>query len=216
MRTTPSNDQAVLRIFYELIRDGHLCWGYNLDNWEAPFLHITDRGAQTLKNAGRDPANPSGYLEHLNRAGFSDPIAESYIKESINTYNNSCFKAAAVMVGAATERTVLALRDATVSAMNAKPMPVPKKLEDWRYKTVRDALTAEMGARKATMPKPLEESYSSFWMPLTEQPRIARNDAGHPVSIDPVTAETVHASLLIFPELVRLVVQLEPWLVANL
>ncbi len=42
------------------------------------------------------------------------------------------------------------------------------------------------------------------WSPLALQIRSARNDAGHPLNIDPVTADSVHASLLVFPELARL------------
>ncbi len=38
-----------------------------------------------------------------------------------------------------------------------------------------------------------------------------RNEAGHPSSIDPVTPDTVHASLLVFPELARLAKGLTDW-----
>jgi len=34
--------------------------------------------------------------------------------------------------------------------------------------------------------------------------RAGRNKAGHPSNIKPLTLDTVHASLLIFPELVKL------------
>ncbi len=36
-----------------------------------------------------------------------------------------------------------------------------------------------------------------------------RNDASHFQSIDPVTPESVHAALLIFPDLAKLVADLE-------
>jgi len=39
-----------------------------------------------------------------------------------------------------------------------------------------------------------------------------RNEAGHPSNIDPVTYDTVHASLLIFPELANLVNELSMWI----
>ena len=45
-----------------------------------------------------------------------------------------------------------------------------------------------------------------------EQIRMARNEAGHPKSIDAVTPETVHASLLIFPELAKLCHELRSWI----
>jgi hypothetical protein len=62
------------------------------------------------------------------------------------------------------------------------------------------------------MVKPLAESFSAYWPAFAEQIRGARNDAGHPASVDPVTPETVHAALLIFPELARLAKALEAWI----
>jgi hypothetical protein len=40
---------------------------------------------------------------------------------------------------------------------------------------------------------------------------VKRNNASHSESIDPVTPEAVHAALLIFPELAKLVPDLETW-----
>lgn len=38
-----------------------------------------------------------------------------------------------------------------------------------------------------------------------------RNDAGHPNEVTPVTPESVHAALLIFPQLAGLAAQLRAW-----
>jgi hypothetical protein len=57
----------------------------------------------------------------------------------------------------------------------------------------------------------LRERYEMYWSAFAGQIRTARNDAGHPTSIDPVTADTVHASLLIFPELAGLAGALWNW-----
>lgn len=58
--------------------------------------------------------------------------------------------------------------------------------------------------RLANMPASLKEGYESYWPAFTQQIRAARNEAGHPLSIEPIKQETVHASLLIFPELAKL------------
>jgi hypothetical protein len=49
------------------------------------------------------------------------------------------------------------------------------------------------------------------WPAFTQQIRTARNEAGHPTSVDPITPETVHALLLIFPELAKLGSELKSW-----
>lgn len=66
------------------------------------------------------------------------------------------------------------------------------------------------------MPLGLKEAFESYWSASTQQIRAARNDVGHPADIEPVTPETVQASLLIFPELAKLAIDLRNWLERNL
>jgi len=117
------------------------------------------------------------------------------------------------MVGAASESLVLEIRDELVKKMIKLGIMVPSGLKKRRIKTIRDEVEKCLVGKK--MNHKLYERFSSFWVPLTDQIRISRNDAGHPVSIDPVTHEAVHASLLLFPELARLVKDLKKWIRAS-
>lgn len=45
---------------------------------------------------------------------------------------------------------------------------------------------------------------AAVWPALVHQIRVVRNDAGHPSSVEPVTDETAHAQLLVFPELAKI------------
>lgn len=114
------------------------------------------------------------------------------------------------MVGGAAESIILELRDILVARIGALGRTPSKDLQDWRIKRVPDALKKELDTQKNSMPG--KEAYEAYWPAFTQQIRAARNDVGHPSSIDPVTPETVHASLLIFPELARLAVELRSWI----
>jgi len=70
----------------------------------------------------------------------------------------------------------------------------------------------DLEAKKGQTATKLSERFSAYWMPVSDQMRLARNDAGHPVSVDPVTHETVHSALLLFPEFASLVTDLKPWI----
>ncbi|SRR6266516_423900 len=201
-------EQALLTFFGDLFRIGYLAWGYNLTNAAPPFCHITDRGRAALAAVSRDPSNPDGYLRHLQAIGNLNPVAESYIREALATYGAACFKAAAVMVGAAAESVVLELRDALGARLDALKKPRPADLDDWRIKRNLDALETLFAAQKGTMPRPLYEAFESYWPAFTQQVRVARNAAGHPASVAPVEEGTVQASLLIFPELFKLSTEL--------
>ena len=204
-------EQALLTLWYDLFRTGQLAWGLNLANQNPPFCHLTDRGRKTLADVSRDPANPDGYLAHLNASANLNPIAMSYIGEAVDTYNSNRYKAAAVMVGCAAESIVLEVRDDMVARLEAANRPVPKNLDDWRIKRVLDALQSEFAARKKDMPQSLADKVEFYWPAFTLQIRTVRNEVGHPVSVEPVTADTVHAALLVFPELAKLGMELLVW-----
>jgi len=75
-----------------------------------------------------------------------------------------------------------------------------------------DAIKKELDPHTRNMPNPLNEAYEAYWSAFIQQIRTTRNDAGHPSSIEPVTEDSVHASLLIFPELVKLAYDLMDWI----
>lgn len=208
-------ERALLTAFYDLFRTGYLSWGHDLPNPSPPFCHVTALGRQALALRSRDPANPDGYLANLRHRAPLGPITDSYITEALNTFNAACFKATAVMVGAATESLVLGVRDALVARLQALGQPVPADLNDWRVKRVLSSLETMITAKRHALPASLFERFGANWPAFTHQIRTARNEAGHPVTVEPVTAEEVHASLLIFPELATLAEQVQEWIRTN-
>ena len=208
-------EQALLTIWHDLFRTGYLAWGLNFSNPNPPFCHVTEQGRTVLSNLTRDPANPAGYLAHLAEATTLNPIAQSYLDEALKTYNTDCIKAAAVMTGAATESMVLQLRDALLQRIRELGREPSKDLESRFIKTIIDAISKELSSHKKEMPYVLAESFEQSWPAFTGQIRNVRNDAGHPKSIEPVTYETVQASLLIFPELAKLIQNLLTWITSE-
>lgn len=210
-RLTVEAQQEVLTQFQRLLHTGQIAWGLNLDNPNSPFFHLTSIGRRTLATLSRDPANPAGYLAYLASAAPLNPIAESYLKEGLSSFVAGFFKAAAVMVGAASESLILELRDTVTSRLTSLGVAPMKTLMDWRVKTVLDGLHALFNSKKSDFPREMREEYEAYFLAFAQQIRAGRNDAGHPSSIDPVTEEGVHASFLIFPELARLTVALRTW-----
>jgi hypothetical protein len=205
-------EQAILKSWYDLFRNGILSWGYNLSNPNQPFCHVTAHGQRILENLSRDPGNPDGYMAFLLKNTALNPIALSYIEEALRTYNSACFKASAVMVGAASESLVLSVQESLIRKMDTLSITKPRDLEDWRIKRLLAGIETVMKQRKQAIPAPLFESFEAYWPAFTHQIRTARNDSGHPSSISPVTPDNVHASLLIFPELAKLADSLINWI----
>jgi len=122
--------QAILKSWYDLFRNGILSWGYNLSNTDPPFCHVTAHGQKILENLSRDPGNPDGYMAFLLKNTAINPIALSYVEEALRTYNAACFKASAVMVGAASESLVLAVQASLMTKMDTLGLTKPRDLED--------------------------------------------------------------------------------------
>jgi len=79
-----------------------------------------------------------------------------------------------------------------------------------------DALRTFFEGHAGHFRRELREPFEAYWPAFAHQIRAARNDAGHPTSVDPVTPDTVHASLLIFPELAVLANGLSRWIADDL
>jgi hypothetical protein len=109
------------------------------------------------------------------------------------------------------ECLIIQLRDEIERGLSRSSKPIPKKMRDWRSRTVAAALQEFLESKKSTLPRRLREDFEPYWSPFVQQIRVVRNDAGHPASIDPVTPESVHASLLIFPEFAKLQNELLDW-----
>jgi hypothetical protein len=183
-----------LTFWYDLFRTGYLAWGFNIHNPEPPFCHATELGRQSLSHFSRDPVNPDGYLTYLFDMAKLNPIAESYIREALTTFNANCYRASAVVVGAATESMVLELRDVIGAKLDGLGPKRPKDLDDWKIRPVLNAIESLIKSKKQLISRNLYESFEHYWPALTHQVRTIRNEAGHPSSIHPVTQESVYAS----------------------
>jgi len=57
--------------------------------------------------ASRDPINQPGYLSYLDQEVRLDEVTRNYVEEALKTYRACCFKATAVLIGAALENLVM-------------------------------------------------------------------------------------------------------------
>jgi hypothetical protein len=205
-------EQVLLTMWHDLFRQGMIAWGYDISNSQPPFCHLTEQGRKVLCHMSRDPANPDGYMAHVDSHGVLSATATSYLNEALQTFNSGCAKATAVMIGGAAECVILDVRDTLVSKLNDLGQTVPKSLNDWKVKTVLNSIQTVLDSKTKSIPYAIADNFKSYWPAFTQQIRVVRNDAGHPASIDSVTFESVYAALLIFPELVKLADELSKWI----
>jgi hypothetical protein len=208
--------RSVLTVWNDLFRTGYFAWGGNLNNPSPPFFIITERGDIAMERLSRDPGNPGGYIRHLRSVARLNDVADSYLVEGLSCYVGGLFKAAAVMLGAAAESMVLEIRDIALGRLGVIGRGAPPVLSDWRIKTVLDGLAALLGASRSAMPHELREEFDAYFLSIAQTIRAARNDAGHPTSVAPVTEDSVHASFLLFSTLAAHFTKMRDWIHASL
>lgn len=210
-RLVDVSDEAILTQWGELFRTGLLAWGLNLSNPNPPFFHATGSGKRALAIATRDPSNPAGYLRHIDSLVTLSPTTASYLREGLECYVAGLTKAAAVMIGAAAESTIIQLRDDVVAHISSKGQTPSAKMKEWKIKSIIDGLDGYIRSRTPSMDANLKDEYQASWSGFTYYIRMVRNEAGHPTSVDPIADEQVHAALLMFPSLASLAQKLSTW-----
>ena len=142
------NEKVLKRVYADLLRNGEITSGIGISNMSPSFFEVTDKGDETFEYLNRDPGNPQGYLEHLSEKAEIDNITKSYLNEALQTYNANCFKAAAVMLGCASERLILNLAEILVEKIKGKGDEPPKKLTGWMISQRIDGIEHELNQKK--------------------------------------------------------------------
>lgn len=202
-------EEAILTHWQDLFRTGLMAWGINLSNPDHPFCHLTDRGNAAVAKASRHPANRAGYLRHLDSLGELDPIARSYVEEALDCYALGLNKAGAVMTGCASEHLALQLSRKLQARFSEMSSRSRKNLNAIQAGSLMRELHRCLDER---LPKgKLRELFEPWWRMLTHQIRCARNEAGHPNTLDPITPELLESLLLQLPALVKVVFEISEW-----
>ena len=206
-------------IFWQLVCEGILAPGYNSQNLELPFFHVTDYGREVLNSGGPQPYDPTGYLAHLrNRIATPDPTVMAYLAESLETFRKGNLVASTVMLGIAAERVFLLLCESLEAALadprekadlgkRLKAFPMKPKL-DWVHGKIQDL----QKQRLAGFP----DNATMMTVAIYDLIRCQRNEFGHPRELPPnITRADALVNMQIFPRFFELAEQVRSYMKSN-
>lgn len=213
----------VQQVMWQLLAQGVLVWGMDAGpNDKYPFYRLTDYGRGAVKQQRPQPYDPDGFLAEFDRLVVpSDPVAREYLAEAVRALNANCFKAAAVMVGAASEQLVLVLAD---TFRDALPDPDEQRTFDKDAGGPAASVSRRYNALKERLERMVEAKRLGFELASTvrgELPsafefiRRCRNDAGHPAIPTQTDPDTVFLHLRVFVEYARRVTALAEFFKTN-
>jgi len=168
-------------LVWSFIVQGILVPGTDDSNQGWPFLRLTEYGQRCVDDNQILPHDPDGYLKDFQRAVPSaDPVIQEYLSEALQCFLRDLNRAAAVMLGAASERAVLLLIESyACSIADQVESQIEKASSIFRKYEIFDKGFANV---KPKFPKALGENADSLLRGVFDLIRNSRNDAGHPAS----------------------------------
>lgn len=215
---TPQVVGAILEVYSDLFRAGIIAFGGQLGTGQITIgaFRLTEAGRALLNDKEQEPESPHGYLAGIPSLPELSPIARSYLEEALGVFVVGHHRAAAVLLGAVVEVTVLELRDAFVAKLKERGESPAKLFGNpaATAKEVYDSLSRNL--RQYPMPPNLAEAFEAHWDSFLNDIRLSRNASGHPRSLEPVTRDDVRAGFLQLRSILKLVAGLRSWISGGL
>lgn len=181
----PREDREKVReIVNEFLIEGLLGWGINESNPNPPHLKVTSYGEVCIKEGMPQPYDPDGYLRYLkNEIPNIDDTIFMYMTESLQAYLRGLMLSSTVMLGGASEKTFLLLKESFIAAIadQKRREEVEKKFNTARgVKQQFDIFRQYIEQIRKTLPKNLSDDLSIQLDGIFNFIRNCRNDVGHP------------------------------------
>jgi hypothetical protein len=217
----PELSRLIVEAFHYLLHNGLITRTPDPPNFPGHMninsFIITRRGIEWAAGEEPIPEDARRYIAVLQSLVPNlDPIIRQYVDESLIAYQRQAYFAAAVMVGAACEKSAYLLADSFLRSVQATSEK--KKLDEaMRGRSISrlfGAIQELLKAKSKTIPYDVTEGTEQHLLSFLDSVRVQRNEAVHP-NAALVTPSKVQLSLAAFPHACEKVFELIRWLDAN-
>jgi hypothetical protein len=145
-----------------------------------------------------------------------DPVIEQYVVEALTAFERQAYFAAAVMLGAASEKAIYLLADSLLGAIAdvAKRSKFQSVLDRRKLLVLLELVKHTIQGASKALPYHHLESSIPHLMSLFEAIRVQRNDAVHPMNAT-VSEDSVRLLIQGFPYSLGKSEELRAWFIAN-
>ncbi len=205
----------IKRILWDLSVERIISWGTGTDSeatW--PFFHVTPFGREYLERMSPHFLDPDGYVRYLaSLVPQVDSIVLQYTQESARAFRAQLWFASAVMLGAASERSIFllleAVRDRTPDPEKTR---LNRLLDQPRLGEIFKSIQAHVAAeiKGGSLPYGVHQGCTEHLLSLSEMIRVHRNEAVHPAAAK-VDRQKALIALQTFPVALRVIEGLRKW-----
>ena len=205
-QTSPQLRDLATEAFFYLVHNGFIVpdapSSSSLFRGSAPY-RVSARGLEWASGGDPLPEDYDGYLALLHALVPNlGPVIDQYVSEGLSSFVRGTYFAAAVMMGAASEKAVYLLAESMLDGFRdpGQRARLTKLLEQRKFNSlfsfVEDAIA--QGHSTGAIPYEVAEGSSRHLLSLLESIRVQRNDAVHPMNAQ-VSAGSVRHSFSALP-----------------
>jgi hypothetical protein len=213
----PELESCAEEAFWYLLRSGYLA--PNSSGAGSPGIRfhrytVTERGAEWFKGREPLPECTNDYMKFLtDRVPHVDDVIVQYMKEALHAFNGQSYFAAAVMIGAASEKAIYLLAGDMVTALKSAQSEKLEHLLTKRgaAKEVLDFILKVIERHKKLLPS---DGAVFQLTALFDAIRTERTAAVHPNTAE-VSGDSVRLLTTVFPYALGKSEELRDWLKAH-
>ena len=183
-------------------------------------LETTKRGSEWVDGREPIPELPAEYLTALQRmVPHLNEVVREYVVERLGSFEHDRFRAASVMIGAASEKALYMLAEKMVDSISAlrwkQKFTTALKRRDLTelFDQMRNVL--ERANNLPGRPFEVFDGSQDHLVSLIKAVQVQRNNAVHPMN-EKISDDTVRLSYLAFPYALQKIEQLRDWFSTNL
>lgn len=182
-------------------------------------LELTKRGRELVDGQQPIPELAAEYLTALERMVPSlDGVVREYVVEGLGSFEHDRFRAAAVMIGAASEKSLYVLAEKMLDAISLpnwkRNFSLPLKRRDLPELFTQMKNVLRHANDLPNRPFEVFDGGQDHLISLIRAVQVQRNDAVHPMN-QKITDEAVRLSYLAFPYALQKIEQLRDWFSKN-
>jgi hypothetical protein len=209
----------LIEVIWSLIVQGMLVPALDDNNQGYPFLRLTEYGKQCVEGERILPHDPDGYLREFQQAvPAADPAVTEYLTEALQCYIHGLNRAAAVMLGGASEQAVLVLIERFGQAIRDDSEKTRFVAEIEKASSIFRKFAIfenRLNPLRSRIPRNLTDNLDSLLRGIFDLIRSSRNDAGHPASGRSADRDAVYSHLRLFFPYCERIYQLIEWVDTN-
>jgi hypothetical protein len=180
--TMSINDKDILiEVFWDIFREGIITLGTSDKIRDFPYFRVAQYGTKIIENKDMYFFHDVSSYESVIKDNIPeiDEVTLLYLKEAVQTFYSGCYLASSVMLGVASEHTLLLLFEKFDNKQTPDKKIKGRNISD-KFSNFKNKLNHNIANKSITVPYDIKESIDDNLEGIMNAIRRFRNDTGHP------------------------------------